>query len=109
VIRHGGFLSGSAQVAVENAAKIAEAIEAAANAARDDKKFDVRSVGGLSISIGKLDKEAVVNVSSSGWFALRLTTTVDNARKMARALQTAPGIHERLKSSVNFEAMFKGK
>lgn len=113
-----------ASISVKDCPRMAEAIEAAAKAVQSDKRFENDRVGDVTISIGvadvyvagkdgktALEKRKVVMLGGgeTGLFTdpLKMNLIPEEAAKFAKSLQAAPGIYERLKSSINFDAIWK--
>jgi len=113
-------------IALDNCAKTADSLEAAAAAVQNDKRFENRLVGTVTITIGtaklsvvgkdgksKVEERTVVmlRAGKSGFFEqpVEMNLLPEEAEKLAKALRTAPGIYARLKSAIDFDAIYKAR
>jgi len=116
-----------AHISVKDCERLADAIETAAKAVKGDKRFENDGVGDVTISTGlgdvylpgrdgkegKTEKRQCVLLGGgeSGLFMKSLNMNLDpeKAAAFATAIRGVPAVYARLKSSIDFDAMFKGK
>jgi hypothetical protein len=121
-----------ASIAIKDCGRVAEAIDEAATAVRNGKRFENEEFGHLMITTGTgkvtvTDKDGgylkdkdgntlqedrqvvIIHGGESGMFTEPYHREVlpDDAAKFARALRKAPGIAARLKSAIDLDAIWK--
>jgi len=109
-----GFLNTTrASIAVKDCGKVADAIEAAANAVQGGKPIEVEQFDDIRIGI-KSSPDGHKSVTISGreksqLFAspLEQSLTPDEAKKFAKSLRAVPKIDARLMSHIDFAAIWK--
>jgi len=118
-----GFLESTrASISVKDCARLAEAIEDAAKAVKNDKRYESDKVGDVTVSVGEIEvigkdkqkeKKKVVQLGGgeTGLFSkpLAMNLSVEEAGKFAASLRRVPGVHARLKAAIDFDAMWKEK